>query len=67
MAKESKRININMPVETLDRIDEYAEKMSINRTAAILVLISQALNAESTMKTIEDFVRLIDNVGGKQG
>lgn len=45
MARETKRINANIPTDTLSRIDEYAERMSINRTAAILVLVNIALDS----------------------
>ena len=39
----TKRININMPVPTLKKIDAYAERMNINRTAAIIVALNTVL------------------------
>ena len=44
MAKELKRLNINMPVELVERIDRYAKNLSINRTAAINLLVSISLH-----------------------
>lgn len=41
-----KRLNVNMPEELVNRIDEYAKKMGINRTSAINVLCNKALTEE---------------------
>lgn len=41
-----KKININMPFDLLRKLDEYAEKNYITRTAAICMIISQFLNEE---------------------
>lgn len=58
MAREVKRININVPVETLERIDTYADNMSINRTSAILVLLSQAMDSQKAMSDLGEFLKL---------
>lgn len=58
MAREVKRININVPVETLERIDTYADNMSINRTSAILVLLSQALDSQKAMSNLGELIKL---------
>lgn len=57
MAKEVKRINMNMPVETLKRVDEYADSMTISRTSAILVLLNQALDSK---QAISDFSKIVE-------
>ena len=57
MAKEIKRINMNMPVETLKRVDEYADSMTISRTSAILVLLNQALDSK---QAISDFSKIVE-------
>ena len=41
-----KKININMPFDLLKKLDEYAEKNYITRTAAICMIISQFLSME---------------------
>ncbi len=56
MAREVKRININIPLDTLERIDEYAEKMTISRTAAILVLTNNALDSQRAMNTLDELL-----------
>lgn len=58
MAREVKRININVPVETLERIDTYANNMSINRTSAILVLLSQAMDSQKAMSDLGELLKL---------
>ena len=58
MAREVKRININVPVETLERIDTYADNMSINRTSAILVLLSQAMDSQKAVSDLGELLKL---------
>ena len=59
MAREVKRININVPLDTLDRLDDYADRMSINRTSAILVLVNQALDAQKGINTLDELLRMV--------
>jgi len=57
MAKELQRLNINMPVELIAEVDKYADKINVNRTATINMLVSTALeqkNAMSVMNTLLD-------------
>ncbi len=42
---DARRLNFWMKNSLVSQIDEYAEKLGINRSAAISVLCSQALNA----------------------
>lgn len=43
------RLNINVPSPLLERVEEYADKHYINKTSAICVLLSTALElSEST-------------------
>ena len=67
MAREMRRININMPAETLERVDAYAEKMSINRTAAILVLCSMALDSQKAMSDLGELVKLVKSSEAASG
>lgn len=57
---EKQRININIPIETLEKIDKYAKKMAINRTSAILVLISTALDAQQTMSDLSELLKIVE-------
>lgn len=58
MTKETKRINMNIPLDTLALIDEYAQSMSINRTSAILVLVNLSLNSQKAMSDLNQLMKL---------
>lgn len=47
----------NINPELLARVDAYASSLSINRTAAVSVLLTRALQAETAMS---DLSRLMD-------
>jgi len=64
-ARETKRIYMNVPVEVLERIDAYADKMSINRTAAVLVLVSQALDSQKAMSDLGELMKMYQAEQGK--
>lgn len=59
MARELKRININMPVDLVARIDEYADKMCINRSSAINVLCNIALDSQQAVGTMEELLKVV--------
>lgn len=67
MAREVKRININIPIDTLEKIDEYADKMTINRTAAILVLVNLSLDSQRAMSTLEELMIAYKEDEAKKG
>lgn len=66
MAREVKRININVPLETLERLDDYADKMSINRTSAILVLCTLALDSQKAMTDLGELLKMAKEEQNKQ-
>ncbi len=51
MAKKV-RINATMDPDHLARIDEYAERMGINRSAAICILTAQALDGQAGIRAL---------------
>lgn len=58
------RININLDDKLLSRIDEYAKDKYVNRTSAICVLLSNALDGNDINKSLaalKDFKDLIDD------
>ena len=63
MARETKRLNMNMPVDTLESVDAYAEKMCITRTSAILVLCNMALDSQMAMNDLNEFLKVAKEVG----
>lgn len=61
MAREMKRLNTNMPIELVERIDEYAERMCINsRSVAINVLCSMALDSQRAMEDMGKLLKLAE-------
>lgn len=58
MEKDTTRMIMNISKELLGQVDEYARSMNINRTSAVCVLLSEALNARSTMNNLGAFVQM---------
>lgn len=55
---DKQRVNLMMPLDTLKRLDEYADRMTISRTSAMLVLINQALDGQNALNAIEELNEL---------
>ena len=60
MSRELQRLNMNMPVDLIEQVDEYAKRMNINRTSAVIVLVSTALEQKNAMSVIDT---LLDKLG----
>jgi metal-responsive CopG/Arc/MetJ family transcriptional regulator len=65
MAREMKRLNTNMPVKLVERIDVYAERMCISRSSAINILCNVALDNLQLMGDLNKFVTLYDEASKK--
>ena len=59
--KETVRLNINLPVELMKRVDNYADNMAINRTSAVAVLLSMALDSQRTINALEELMMAYRN------
>lgn len=57
------RLTMNMPDELMKRVDEYAEKNYVNRTSAVCVLLSKALQSDDYLNSIIKMGSVLDNVG----
>jgi len=55
---ERRNLNVNLPLETFNRIDDYAKKYQIPRTAAVAILINSALDNKQSMDAIVELVDL---------
>lgn len=60
MAREMKRLNTNMPVRLVERIDEYANRMCISRSSAINVLCNIALDNQQVVGDLNKLIALYD-------
>ena len=67
MAKvETSRMVMNIPVDLLIQLDEYASKMNINRTSAVCVLLSQSLSSQKAMTDLGELLKLVQEEQRKQ-
>lgn len=55
---ERRNLNVNLPLETFNRIDDYAKQYQIPRTAAVAILINSALDNKQNMDAIVELVYL---------
>lgn len=61
MAKmETVRLNINISKELIDKVDDYADRMAINRTSAVAVLLSNALSTQQTMNDLSELLKIVE-------
>ena len=51
---------MNMPMELLEQVDDYADKMNINRSAAINMLVSTSLEQRNVMGMMDDLLKTIN-------
>lgn len=58
--KESVRVNFNLRANILAQVDEYAESVGLNRTSAISVLLTQALNQQKTMQDMAKLIQMYE-------
>lgn len=58
LQKQTKKIVINVTEDLFNRVDEFAEDMNLNRTAAVTVLISQALDHIRMTKNMNELVKI---------
>lgn len=54
------RLTINLPKTLIDSVDNYADSMNINRTSAIAVLLSQALNTQQAMADMTKLTSMLE-------
>ena len=54
------RLNMNIPVKLLDRIDEYADKVSLNRTSAVIMLLNNGLEQKDTVEILDKLLKVVE-------
>lgn len=65
MAKETTRVVVNLNSELVKQVDSYAESMNINRTSAVAVLLSQAVNSQKAMNDLGELLKMAKAEQGK--
>ena len=54
-----KRINLNLEESLLEQLDEYAEAMHVNRSAALAVILSQHFMERKAVDTMGNLLELV--------
>lgn len=65
MKKELQRLNMNMPANLIQEVDEYANRMNLNRTSAMIVLVSTALEQKNAMSVMDELLSKLEEVEEK--
>lgn len=65
MARDLTRITVNLKSELVEQIDKYADDMSLTRTSAVAVLLSQAVNSQRALGELSELVNLLKNETGE--
>lgn len=45
-----------MPANLIQQVDEYANRMNLNRTSAMIVLVSTALEQKNVMSSMDELL-----------
>lgn len=53
-----KRINLNLDEELLKQLDDYAEKMHVNRSSALSFLLSQKFQSDKMIESMPDMLEV---------
>lgn len=56
-----KKLAVNVDEILIEKIDTYAKSMHINRTSAVAVLLTQALDVKENMETFKKMVEVYEN------
>lgn len=59
MSKSITRVTVNLNSELVEKVDKYAEDMNINRTSAVAVLLSQAINEQKAISDMSELLKLV--------
>ena len=55
-----KRVNTNLPAYLVDKVEQYANDVGINTTAAYIVLLKQALDQQEQLKYLPLMNKMFD-------
>lgn len=60
MAKDTVRVTCNLSSDLVQKIEDYAEQNGINRTSAVSVLLSQALQGQQAMSDLNKLLKIYE-------
>ena len=53
---------MNMPVSLIQQVDEYASRMNLNRTSAMIFLVSTALEQKNAMSKMDELLNKLSEL-----
>ena len=65
MARDLKRLNLNLSVDLLEQIDNYASRIGVTRSSAVSILVSQTLEQQRTMTDLAKLVKMYEEEKAK--
>jgi metal-responsive CopG/Arc/MetJ family transcriptional regulator len=64
-SRKLQRLYMNMPTDLINQIDEYANRMNLNRTSATIFLVSTALEQKNAMSKVEELLNKLSELEAK--
>ena len=52
---QTKRVNINLPIKLIERVQEYSRDMGLHYTQGYKILLNQALQQQDNLKVMNNF------------
>ena len=65
MSKELQRLNMNMPANLIKEVDEYASRKNLNRTSAMIFLVSTALEQKNAIDMMDELLNKLSELEEK--
>lgn len=59
---ELKRVNINLPINLIERVKDYADNLGLNTTSAYIVLLNQALEQKQSIQGLTALTQMYDTL-----
>ena len=59
---QTKRVNINLPIKLIERVQEYSRNIGIPYTQGYTILLNQALTQLDNVKTMTNFTDAVKMV-----
>ena len=63
--RKLQRLYMNMPTDLIKQIDEYANRMNLNRTSATIFLVSTALEQKNAMSKVDELLNKLSELEAK--
>lgn len=59
---ELKRVNINLPINLVERVKDYADSLGLNTTSAYIVLLNQALDQKQSLNSLPAILEMYNTL-----